>query len=83
MLETAAGKRCKGLQNMNFCSKNKKKTRYGHTPSSSQNHKHIHSWGDARDLGGVTLRSASWAMTLLGQPACGLGVAYVILSLSI
>lgn len=51
--------------------------------SSSQNDTHIHSQGDARDVGGGTLRSASWAMTRLEQPACELGVAYAILSLPI
>lgn len=68
ILETAAGKRCKGLQNMNFWSKTKTLLHAYTFPITDS-----HSWG------GDTLRSASRAMALMEQPAWD--VAYAILHL--
>lgn len=76
ILETAAGKRCKGLQNMNFCSKTcihlaPHRLTHTSTPRGWQRPRRWH------------LCSAPWAMALVEHPAWELGAAYVILSLSI
>lgn len=73
MLETTTGNGYKGLENVNFCSnkQNLKPVTGMHLLSSRITH--IHSWRNARDLGGGTLRSASWAVAPLEQPICELG----------
>lgn len=69
ILETAAAKRYKGLQNMNFCSK-PKNLLHAYTFLVTDSH----SWGAGIDLGGDTLRSASGAMALMEQAARELSV---------
>lgn len=76
MLETTAGNSCKGLQNMNFCSKNIPVT--GICIPSRRTSQISTFW---KDLGGGTLHSPSRAMKLLKQAVCELGVAYAILYL--